>query len=271
MLCTTDQRKWGLGGKGNQTMNYLNRLKLGILGLAVVVMGTAGCATKKYVQNSIQSSVQPLQVGLKNTDEKTDTNAQQIRSVDQRAETGIADAQRAASQANDAANTADQHALAARQVGEQGVAAASRAQETADNLDNYGPSRRATVLFGLNKSTLSTTDKQDLDQLIQSVRGLKHYVVQIQGYTDRTGPVQYNLQLSQRRANAVIRYLTLTGDVPLVKIYSMGYGKAAPAAPNNTRAGRAKNRRVDVVVFVPKLPGQEGTTAQAAATPGSTQ
>ncbi|HTV54704.1 MAG TPA: OmpA family protein, partial [Terriglobia bacterium] len=110
-----------------------------------------------------------------------------------------------------------------------------------------------------------------LDQLIQSVKGLKHYVVQIQGYTDRTGPVQYNLQLSQRRANAVVRYLTLTGDIPLVKIYSMGYGKSAPTAPNNTRAGRAKNRRVDVIVFVPKLPGQEATTAQAAATPGSTQ
>jgi OmpA-OmpF porin, OOP family len=253
-------------------MNHLDKLKILILGLAVVAMGTAGCATKKYVQNSIQQSVQPLQVGLKNTDEKTDTNAQQIRSVDQRAETGIADAQRAASQANDAANTADQHAQAAHQVAEQGVAAASRAQETAENLDNYEPSRRATILFGLNKSTLTTTDMQNLDQLIQSVKGLKHFVVQIQGYTDRTGPTQYNLQLSQRRADAVVRYLTLTGNIPLVKIYSLGYGKSAPTAPKNTRAGRAKNRRVDVVVFVPKLPSQEASAATAEATgAGSSQ
>jgi OmpA-OmpF porin, OOP family len=250
-------------------MSHLGRLKIGALGLAVLVMGTVGCATKKYVQNSIQQSVQPLQVGLKNTNEKTDTNAQQIRSVDQRAETGIADAQRAASQANEAANTADQHAQAAHQVAEQGVSAAGRAQDTADNLDNYEPSRRSTVLFGLNESTLSTSDKQNLDQLIQSVKGLKHYVVQIQGFTDRTGSVQYNLQLSERRADAVVRYLTLTGDIPLVKIYRLGYGKAAPAAPNNTRAGRAKNRRVDVVVFVPKLPGQ--LAAQTTANPGSTQ
>jgi OmpA-OmpF porin, OOP family len=253
-------------------MTYMNTSKAAIVGLAVAILGTAGCATKKYVRNSIQQSVQPLQVGLKNTQEKTDTNAQQIRSVDRRAETGIADAQRAASQANDAANTADQHAQAAHQVAEQGVAAAGRAQETADNLDNYEPSRRTVILFGLNKSTLSTSDKQNLDQLIQSVKSLKHYVVQIQGYTDRTGPVQYNLQLSQRRADAVVRYLTLSGDIPLVKIYSMGYGKSAPTAPNNTRTGRAKNRRVDVVVFVPKLPNQQASaSAQEAANPGSVQ
>jgi OOP family OmpA-OmpF porin len=253
-------------------MTYLKTSKLAVAGLAIAVMGTAGCATKKYVRNSIQESVQPLQVGLKNTEEKTDANAQQIRSVDRRAETGIADAQRAASQANDAANTADQHAQAAHQVAQQGVAAANLAQETADNLDNYEPSRRTVVLFRLNRSALSTTDKQDLDQLIQSVKGLKHYVVQIQGYTDKTGSAQYNLQLSQRRANAVVRYLTLGGDIPLVKIYSLGYGKAAPAAPNNTRAGRAKNRRVDVVVLVPKLPTQQGSaTAQATGNPGSAQ
>lgn len=235
-------------------------------------MGTVGCATKKYVRNSIQESVQPLQVGLKNTEEKTDANAQQIRSVDRRAETGIADAQNAASQANQAAGTADQHAQGAHTLAQQGVTSANRAQETADNLDNYQPSRRATVLFGLNRSNLTTDDKQSLDQLIQSVKGLKHYVIQIQGYTDRTGPQQYNLQLSQRRASAVVRYLTLTGNIPLVKIYSMGYGKSAPAAPNNTRTGRAKNRRVDVVVFVPQLPNQQGpATAQTSSTAGATQ
>jgi OmpA-OmpF porin, OOP family len=240
------------------------------LGLGALIIGTAGCATKKYVRNSVQESVQPLQVGLKNTDEKTDANAQQIRSVDRRAEAGIADAQNAASQANEAANKADQHAQAARQLAQQGVDAAGKAQETATNLDNYEPSRRATVLFGLNKSTLTTDDKQSLDQLIQSVKPLKHYVIQVQGYTDRTGPQQYNVQLSARRADAVVRYLSLTGNIPLVKIYSLGYGKAAPAAPNNTRAGRAKNRRVDVVVLVPQIPGEPGVpAAQASASTSS--
>jgi OOP family OmpA-OmpF porin len=241
------------------------------LGIGALIIGTTGCATKKYVRNSIQDSVQPLQVGLKNTQEKTDSNAQQIRSVDRRAETGIADAQNAASQANEAANKADQHAAAARELAQQGVDAANKAQATAVNLDNYEPSRRATVLFGLNKSNLTTDDKQSLDQLIQSVKPLKHYVIQVQGYTDRTGPQQYNLLLSQRRADAVVRYLSLTGNIPLVKIYRLGYGKESPAAPNNTRAGRAKNRRVDVVVLVPQIPGEPGVpTAQASNGNGST-
>jgi outer membrane protein OmpA-like peptidoglycan-associated protein len=243
---------------------------LAALGLGALIIGSTGCATKKYVRNSVQESVQPLQVGLKNTEEKTDANAEQIRNVDRRAESGIAEAQNAASQANEAAGRADQHAQAAHQLAQQGVDAAGRAERLASNLDNYEPSRRATVLFGLNKSALTTDDKQSLDQLIQSVKALKHYVIQVQGYTDRTGPQQYNIQLSERRADAVVRYLTLTGNIPLVKIYRVGYGKDAPVAPNNTRAGRAKNRRVDVVVLVPQIAGEPGVPTAQASNPGST-
>ena len=83
---------------------------------------------------------------------------------------------------------------------------------------------------------------------------MKHYVIQIQGYTDKTGSKEYNLQLSQKRANAVIRYLTTNGKIPLVRIYSMGYGESDPAAPNATRKGRELNRRVDLTVMVPQMP-----------------
>lgn len=259
--------------KGVLIMNRTNSstaFALVALGLAALIIGSTGCATKKYVRNSVQESVQPLQVGLKNTEEKTDANAEQIRSVDRRAESGIAQAQNAASQANEAASRADQHAQSAHQLAQQGVDAAGRAERTANNLDNYEPSRRATVLFGLNKSTLTTDDKQSLDQLIQSVKALKHYVIQVQGYTDRTGPEQYNLQLSERRADAVVRYLTLNGNIPLVKIYTLGYGNASPVAPNDTRAGRAKNRRVDVVVLVPQIAGEPGVPTAQTSSAGST-
>jgi OmpA-OmpF porin, OOP family len=240
-------------------MNFIKSYKLAALGLGVVILGTAGCATKKYVQQSIE----PLQVGLKNVNQKTADNSDQIRSVDRRAETGIADAQNAASQANTSAMTASQRAQAAREVAEQGVTAANKAQTTADNMDNYVPSQHASVLFGLNKSTLTTEDKQSLDQLIQSVKALKHYAIQVQGFTDATGAAQYNLQLSQKRANAVVRYLSLEGRIPLVKISRLGYGKSWPAAPNSTRAGRAKNRRVDVTILVPQIPGQAAQQAQS--------
>lgn len=241
--------------------------RLAALSLGAVILGTAGCATKKFVRQDVQQSVQPLQAGLSKANQGISDNAGQIRDVDHRAETGISSAQSSADQAHQAAQQADQHAQAANQLAQQGVTAANQAQDTANNLDNYQAGQHETVLFALNKSTLTTEDKQTLDQLVQAVKPMKHYVIQVQGYTDTTGPKAVNLQLSQRRADAVVRYLSLNGNIPLVKIYNMGYGEAAPAESNHTRKGRKANRRVDVTVMVPQIPGQ---AAQAGSPTAST-
>jgi len=238
-------------------MNSIRTTK--VIAIGALIFATAGCATKKYVQKTIS----PLEMGLHKLNKKTADNAGQIRNVDRRAEAGIADAQHSADQAKQAATTADQHAQAARQVAENGVSAANQAQEMVNNIDNYKPSQHATVLFGLDKSTLTTDDRQQLDQLVQTVKGLKHYAIQIQGFTDTTGPKQFNLQLSQHRAEAVVRYLTLEGNIPLVEIYSLGYGEAAPSSSNSTLKGRKQNRRVEVTVLVPQMPGQKSQSAQA--------
>src|SRR5579875_3139658 len=234
---------------GGMFMSPRNSIKLMALGVGLVVLTTAGCATKKFVRQSVQESIQPLQASLNKVDQKTDQNAEQIRDVDRKAERGIAQAQNAAAQA-------------AQQVGEKGLAQANEAQEMVNNIDNYKPAQQATVLFGFNKSILTTEDKQRLDQLVQNVKTLKHYVIEVQGYTDSTGSKAYNLQLSQRRADAVVRYLTMNGDIPLVKIHNLGYGEAAAVNPNNTRKGRALNRRVQITVFVPQMPNASQSAAQ---------
>ncbi len=243
-------------------MNPARRTKMAAVAAAALILGSAGCATKKYVQKSVS----PLEAGLQKTDQKTAENADQIRNVDRRSETGIADAQNSADQAKQAAATADQHAQDAHQLAQKGVADANQAQNAINNIDNYQPTQHATVLFGLDKSTLTSDGQQSLDQLVEAVKPLKHYAIQIQGFTDTTGSKQLNLQLSQRRAEAVVRYLTLKGNIPLVKIYSLGYGEAAPATSNRTRKGRKLNRRVEVTVLVPQIPGEESQSAQA--TPG---
>ncbi|MGH9470317.1 MAG: OmpA family protein [Terriglobia bacterium] len=240
--------------------------------LGAVVLGTAGCATKKFVRQSLSDAVHPLQAGIRKVDQKTAENAEQIRNVDRRSETGISNAQNSADQANQAAGKADQHAQAAQQVAQKGVTEAQTAQEMANNIDNYKPSQQTTVLFAIDKSTLTSQDKQRLDQIAQTVKPLKHYVIQVRGYTDSTGPKALNLRLSESRAGAVVRYLTLTGEVPLVRIYSLGYGEAAPVNPNNTRAGRKLNRRVDVTVLVPQMPTPEGAQQSAQmSSPGTAQ
>src|SRR5579872_3665885 len=230
-------------------MNSTKSVRVLALGVGALVLMATGCATKKYVKNSIQ----PLETQIGNVDQKTSANAQQIRDLDRKTEAGISDAankadqaNQAAGQAQQAANTADEHAQAARQQADKGLSTANQAKEMVNNIDNYQPGQSAIVLFGLNKSALTPEDKQHLDELADAVKNLKHYVIQIQGYTDTTGPRQYNLELSQRRAEAVVRYLTLDHDIPLVRIYNLGYGEAAPTADNHTRKGRELNRRVEV-------------------------
>jgi outer membrane protein OmpA-like peptidoglycan-associated protein len=71
--------------------------------------------------------------------------------------------------------------------------------------------------------------------------------VNVEGYTDSVGSDDYNLKLSQRRADAVRDYLTSNGINPL-NVQSIGLGKADPVASNDTAAGRQQNRRVEMVV-----------------------
>ena len=236
-------------------MNVKTFSRIMVVAVGPMLLLTTGCiATRKYVRNTTTPMDSRITKVDQKVDQKTAQNAQDIRALDDKTEAGISEARASAEKANQAAGQANQHALQAHQVAEQGVAEANKAQEMANNIDNYQPSQRATILFDLNKSTLTQTDMQRLDQLAQSVSALKHYVIQVQGYTDKTGPKEYNLQLSQKRANAVIRYLTTNGKIPLVRIYSMGYGETDPAAPNTTRKGRELNRRVDLTVMVPQMP-----------------
>ena len=114
-------------------------------------------------------------------------------------------------------------------------------------------------MFGLNRSELSDDDQQQLSALTETLSSLKHYTIEVEGFTDATGPKQYNLQLSQRRADAVVRYLTENDHVPLVRIHVLGLGEDEPVANNHTRDGRKENRRVDVKIMTPELNGQSQT------------
>ncbi len=215
-----------------------------------VVMLSSACATKKFVRNMVH----PLEAHLSKVDAKTADNAGQIRDVDARSERGIAQAQQSADAAAQSAKTADQHAVQAQSSAVKAQDSALTAQQMADNVDNYQSAHKATVLFAFNSSRLRDQDKEELDQIAQTVGSMKHYVIQVQGFTDSTGPSRYNLELSRRRADAVVRYLSSDCNIPLVRIYKLGYGEGSPAAPNRTRAGREENRRVEVTVLEARIP-----------------
>lgn len=219
--------------------------------LSIAVMFTlltTGCATKKFVHKLTD----PLTTRLGKNEAKTAENSQEITDLDQKTEAGISAAQSKADEASTQAGKAGEQALTAQTLAQRGIDRAGAVDQKLENADNFQTVKTATVLFDINKSELTDEDLQQLDQLGESVKAMKHYVIEVQGFTDSTGPAQYNLQLSHRRADAVVRYLTAKHGIPLVKIQLLGYGEDSPAAPNNTRDGRKENRRVEVKVLAPE-------------------
>jgi outer membrane protein OmpA-like peptidoglycan-associated protein len=220
--------------------------------LAMLVAGsllTVGCATKNYVRNQTA----PVINNVNELDDQTAKNTRDIRDTDTRAQQGIA-------QVNSKAATADQKALAAGQTADQANQNATQASNrvtslagTVENLDNYKSVADTTVLFGFNKADLTRKDKQTLDDFATQLQNQRHYIVQVEGYTDSTGSADYNNQLSQRRADVVIQYLAQKYNVPAHKIFLIGLGKDNPVAQNTSSAGRARNRRVDVRLMANSL------------------
>src|SRR6266850_1750860 len=96
-------------------------------------------------------------------------------------------------------------------------------------------------------------------KLTQVEANAQRYVLEVSGYTDTTGSIQLNRMLSQKRADAVIRYLVENHNIPLRRIVTpYGYGESHPVAENTSRDGRAQNRRVAIKLLVNK-----GLTAPA--------
>jgi len=240
-----------------------NVLALG--GAVLLTLGTTGCiATRQYVRTQ---AVAPLQANINTVDKKVDkvdtkTNEldQRISDVDRHAEQGYSDATAKAQAADQHAEKADQSAQGAQQTADKGVNMATQAEQQIDNIDNYQPVKTENVLFGFNRFNLSDDAQQQLQGLTQTLGSMKHYVIEVEGFTDATGPKQYNLELSQRRADAVVRYLTADQHVPLVKIHVIGLGDDEPAADNHTRDGRKQNRRVQIRVMAPEM-AQQGAVA----------
>jgi outer membrane protein OmpA-like peptidoglycan-associated protein len=106
-----------------------------------------------------------------------------------------------------------------------------------------------SVKFPVDKHALSPEAQQRLDELVQRLKADNHNVyLEIQGYTDSTGTPDYNEKLGEQRAEAVRRYLNEQG-VALNRMATISYGQDKPVAPNDTREGRAQNRRVAIVVL----------------------
>ncbi|HUP48634.1 MAG TPA: OmpA family protein [Thermoanaerobaculia bacterium] len=106
------------------------------------------------------------------------------------------------------------------------------------------------VKFRTDSYELDRTAQTALSEFANRVKALDmQYFIEIQGHTDDTGTSRYNDELGQRRADSVRRYLSREHGLPLNRMSTISYGDTLPVQPNRTRAGRAANRRVVLVVL----------------------
>lgn len=113
---------------------------------------------------------------------------------------------------------------------------------------------RSDVLFDFDESILKPGAEAVLSGIVEQLQANPSYQVELVGHTDSTGPEEYNMGLSERRARAVQAHLEEQGIEPQ-RITVDWRGESEPVAPNDTKEGRAQNRRTDI--FVNPLPAMQ--------------
>lgn len=215
---------------------------------------TQGCATKKYVQQQVS----PVDQRVTEVSKKTDANGQAIYTLEDKVDSSVSrldeniktaeriaqDATRMAQSAGDTANTA----YGATQDNKTKLAGL---EKRIDGVYNYELKATESVTFGFDRSNLTDEAKATLSNFMAKVKASPIFVIEVQGYTDKTGSAKHNLELSEKRADAVVRHLATTYNVPLRSIHKLGVGSEDPVADNATRDGREQNRRVELRVYTP--------------------
>ena len=207
--------------------------RLMIIPLLVAGVALAGCAKKSYVQREVgevNQKVDAVSAEVEKTQQRVHENEVQIAKVDKDSKAGIAEAKDSAAQAQTTAEEAK-------------VAAKGKLVYTL-TLSND------KVQFPFAKSELSDEAKALIDEtigpLVQKNAGV---YFEIEGHTDSTGDAAYNMMLGEERAMAVRDYLAKAHGIALSRLSVISYGEDEPVADNDTREGRAQNRRVVIRVL----------------------
>jgi OmpA-OmpF porin, OOP family len=210
--------------------------------VAAVLLLASGCASKKYVRQQID----PLTGKVTELSDLSRKNSNDIKDVDSRAQQGIQTASSKADTADEKAMTADKKAETAQSMATDLKGQLTGVENKLGNIDNYKQTETVTLNFPFNQYKLREKETTSLDELASKIKDRNAYIVQIEGYTDSVGNKDYNYDLSQKRAESVVRYLAEKYDIPLYRLFIVGLGASKPVDDNKSRAGRAENRRVEV-------------------------
>jgi outer membrane protein OmpA-like peptidoglycan-associated protein len=190
-----------------------------------------------------------IEAGLHPTAQQVAANVQALEA--HRGQLSSHDVQLAAQKEN--IETNQENIAAHRQKIERNIKDIEENTQRFTALSEYDVKSQATVNFEVGSTKISAKDQIELKELANTAISLKGYIVEVTGYADATGNAEMNTKLSEDRAKAVVTYLMQKGEVPVRHIVAPGaMGEYGAAAPNETEAGRAENRRVEVKVLVNK-------------------
>jgi outer membrane protein OmpA-like peptidoglycan-associated protein len=196
-------------------------------------------ARKKYVQRQTE----PIRDRVNELDDLTAANSKAIKDTDQRAQAGI-------KLASDKADAADQHAVdagnkatAAQQSAQQVTARVTTVENVVSNIDQYKAENQTEIRFRPGQTVLSKNAKDAIDQMATTVKGQRGYIFEVQGFSSGKG--QAAIETSQKMAESVVRYLVLTHDIPVYRIYLVGMGNA-PAPSDDANAKHVSGGRVEI-------------------------
>jgi outer membrane protein OmpA-like peptidoglycan-associated protein len=194
--------------------------------------------TIKFSKKDLQTA-EAIQAGLNPTQEQVNTNTQDISTNKQGIQANQQDI--SASKVQIASN---REAIDANQ---------EAVNKRFSDLTDYDTKGTVTVYFASGSTSISAKDKSALQQLGKDAAGLKGYLVEVKGFADSSGNAAMNQKLSMERAQGVVAYLIQNCNVSVRHIVAPGaMGEADPAANNETKQGRAENRRVEVKILVNK-------------------
>jgi OmpA-OmpF porin, OOP family len=218
-----------------------------IPGLKVKVKGTADeqgrfIAKTITVDGDDLETAEMIQAGLHPTAQQVETNMQAIEGHQQTLQSQGA---QLASQKEDIATHEQQIQQNMKDIDDN--------TERFTALADYDVKDHATVNFAVGSSEISAQDQAELMKLAQTAKSITGYIIQVTGYADSNGSAAMNTKLSEQRAQAVVTYLLQQGGVPIRHIVAPGaMGEYGPVATNETKAGRAENRRAEVKILVNK-------------------
>lgn len=199
----------------------------------VIALGVSGCATKKFVQQEVANATKATDAKIGEVQKQVEANQMDVANLKK----------------SDAAQTEQIGKLS--DTAKEALARAQEAGKLAKGKILYEVTLTdEAVKFGFDQRALSAEAKAALDAFAARLKSEnKGVYVEVQGHTDSVGSEQYNLSLGQARADAALHYLAMQGGLPLHRMNSISYGEYKPVADNKTADGRAKNRRVTLVVL----------------------